>query len=429
MAGSSTPTGLESRRWWSEQTYAAQQPQWQQHRDYRSCCAALASSPALVTKREILELRSALAAVGAGDAQLMQAGDCAESFYETDEAHIQAKLTLLHQLADQLAAGTGQKVLRVGRLGGQFAKPRTSALEHVVGTPLPVFRGHMVNSEEPSLDSRAHDPRRMVTAYAASAEVLGHVRADRAARAASAGRGLIDGPWSSHDALVIDYEANLVRSEQDMRFLGSTHLPWIGDRTRQPDAAHVQLLSGVANPVACKVGPSATIADLSELCARLDPDRMPGRLTLIVRLGKNAIAERLPSIVAAVRSQGHPVVWLSDPMHGNTLRVGNANGNGNGHGNGHGDGNGNGEGNGNGMKTRLLADIIDEAAEFQRILRRSKAHLGGLHLEVAAGDVTECLGGAVRDTDHLLSRYTTLCDPRLNPDQAAELVRSWCQGM
>lgn len=404
MTGPSMPIGLDSRRW-QAQPSPVQQPQWQQHRDYQSCCAVLASSPALVTVREIGELRSGLAAVAAGDAQLLQAGDCAESFLEIGQEHINAKLAVLHHLADQLAAGTGQEVLRVGRLGGQFAKPRTAAVEHVAGIPLSVFRGHMVNSQEPSPDARVHDPRRMITAYAASAEVLHQLRADRAARATHAGSGLSAGPWSSHDALVIDYEANLVRSERDTVFLGSTHLPWIGDRTRQPHAFHVQLLSAVANPVACKIGPSITTDDLSALCARLDPDRIPGRLTLIVRLGKKVIAERLPAIVATVRSGGHPVVWLTDPMHGNTLRSGN------------------------GMKTRLLADIIDEAGEFRRILHRSGAHPGGLHLEVAAADVTECLGGMVRDIDQLPMRYTTLCDPRLNPDQAAQLLQSWYLGI
>jgi 3-deoxy-7-phosphoheptulonate synthase len=393
----------ESRRWWPEQAYSLQQPQWRQHEDYYSCCEKLASSPALVTMQEIGELQSAMAVVAAGDAQIMQAGDCAESLYEVDEAHTKAKLVMLHQLADQLAAGTGQQVLRVGRLGGQFAKPRTAAVEYAAGILLSVFRGHMVNCEEPSPEARAHDPRRMVAAYAASAEVLCQVRADRAAW--PSGRAVSKfaaGPWSSHDALVIDYEANLVRSDRGIRFLGSTHLPWIGDRTRQVDAAHVQLLSAVANPVACKIGASTTIDELCELCARLDPDRIAGRLTLIVRLGKKAITEQLPSLVAAVRAQGHPVVWLSDPMHGNTFRVGN------------------------GVKTRLLTDIIDEAVGFARILRRSGAHPGGLHLETAVGDVTECLGGTVREVGHLAKQYTTLCDPRLNPEQAAELVQNWC---
>lgn len=399
----SMTTGLVSCPWRPHRNDTAQQPQWRQHEHYHRCCEVLAAAPALVTMQEIRDLRSALAAVATGGAQVLQAGDCAESFGEIGERHTKAKLAALHQLADQLAAGSGQEVLRVGRLGGQFAKPRSAVVERVAGIPLPVFRGHMVNREEPSLAARAHDPRRMIAAYAASAEVLRQVTADRAARTASAGGRLAAGPWSSHDALVIDYEANLVRSENGTSFLGSAHLPWIGDRTRQPGAAHVQLLSAVANPVACKIGPSVTLADLRELCARLDPGRIPGRLTLIVRLGKKATAERLPSIVSAVRSRGHHVVWLSDPMHGNTLRLGN------------------------GLKTRLLTDITDEAVEFARILRRGGAHPGGLHLETAAGNVTECIGGTVRDIDQLQMRYTTLCDPRLNPEQAAELLRNWCR--
>lgn len=403
MADSSTPMTQVSPPWWPEQAYSLQQPQWRQHEDYDSCCATLASAPALVTLQEIGELQFAMAVVASGGAHILQAGDCAESLYEIDDAHTNAKLVMLHRLADQLAAGTGQPVLRVGRLGGQFAKPRTDAVEDTAGILLSVFRGHMVNCEEPSPQARAHDPRRMVAAYAASAKVLGQVRADRAARlSARAVSKFGAGPWSSHDALVIDYEANLVRSDQGTRFLGSTHLPWIGDRTRQLDAAHVQLLSAVSNPVACKIGPSTSTGELRELCARLDPDRIAGRLTLIVRLGKMAVSEQLPALVAAVRAQGHPVVWLSDPMHGNTIRVGN------------------------GVKTRLLADILDEAVGFARILRRIGAHPAGLHLETAVGNVTECLGGTVLDAGHLQRRYTTLCDPRLNPEQAAELVQKWC---
>lgn len=383
---------------------AAQQPDWADHPSYLDSCEALASCPALVAPEEIAELRSSLAAVAAGRALLLQAGDCAESFRETAERHTRAKLALLHRLADQLAAATGQTVVRVGRLGGQFAKPRSAPVENVGEVSLPSFRGHMVNSEEPTLQARSHDPRRMVTAYLVSAGVMARVRADRAERAAAAaaaGPGTVpDGPWSSHDALVLDYEANLVRPGPGGPFLGSTHLPWIGDRTRQPDSAHVRLLSSVANPVACKVGPSTSVEDLTRLCARLDPGRVPGRLTLIVRMGRSEITGLLPAMVAAVQSRGHPVVWLSDPMHGNTVRSG-------------------------GLKTRRLEDIIAEAAEFRRILERRGAHPGGLHVEVAAAPVTECIGGNVRGSADLTGCYTTLCDPRLNPEQSAEVMADW----
>jgi 3-deoxy-7-phosphoheptulonate synthase len=380
---------------------AAQQPQWRGRQGYSEACRRLASAPPLVTDAEVRELRAALALVAEGDMQLLQAGDCAESFAETGEEQTRAKLTLLHRLADQLAGGTGQRVLRVGRLGGQFAKPRSTPVEHVDGMVLPAFRGHMVNSEVPTPAARSHDPRRMLRAYTASADVIDRVRADRAARAAADGDGPADGPWASHDALVLDYETNLVRHARGRRFLASTHLPWIGDRTRHPDSPHVRLLADMANPVACKVGPSISVGHLRELCARLDPDRIPGRLTLIARMGRDAIAERLPALVRAVRSQGHPVIWLSDPMHGNTIRTQDD------------------------RKTRLLPDLVAEALAFRRILLRHGAHPGGLHMEVATSDVTECIGGTVGCAEQLPTRYTTLCDPRLNPAQAAELIEGW----
>jgi 3-deoxy-7-phosphoheptulonate synthase len=382
---------------------AAQQPEWRSHPHYGEACELLAAAPPLVTVPEIDELHSALARVAAGQAQILQAGDCAESFAETGEEDTRAKLTVLHGLADRLAAATGQPVLRIGRIGGQFAKPRSAAVESVVGMTLPAFRGHMVNSEEPTTRARAHDPRRMAEAYHASRIVLNRVRADRLSRAAAAPRPA-DGPWSSHDALVLDYETNLVRWSGGGRFLSSTHLPWIGDRTRQPDSAHVQLLASMRNPVACKIGPTTSAAHLAELCARLDPGRAPGRLTLIVRLGRAAIAATLPALMAAVRARGHPVIWLSDPMHGNTIRV---------------------EGN---RKTRRLDDVVAEAVQFRRIAESQGAHPGGLHLEVAAAEVTECVGGPVPGVSDLAGRYTTLCDPRLNPSQAAELIEAWAAG-
>lgn len=379
---------------------AAQQPHWEHHPAHEQSCATLAALPGLVSAAEVAEVRRGLAVVAEGGAQVLQLGDCAESFRETGEEQVRAKLTVLHGLADQLATGSGQDVLRVGRLGGQFAKPRSVAVEQVVDRMLPVFRGHMVNSEEPTERAREHDPRRMVLAYAASGEVLRRLREDRARR----GRGPFAGAWASHDALVLDYEANLVRNESGTRLLASTHLPWVGERTRQPGSAHVRLLSSVANPVACKIGPTARLDDIRALCAELDPDRTPGRLTLIVRLGAGAVTDLLPPLLSAVRAQGHPVVWLSDPMHANTIKVADR------------------------AKTRRLADVITEAVRFRRTLGRHGEHPGGLHLEVAATDVAECVGGAVGSADQAPDRYTTLCDPRLNPDQAAELLRSWGHG-
>ncbi len=390
---------------------AAQQPDWRLHPDYADSMDTLALAPGLVTESEIAELSSSLALAAAGKAQILQAGDCAESFHELAPEHTAAKLALLHGLADRLTAGSGQSVLRIGRIGGQFAKPRSAAVESVGGIALPAFRGHLVNSEELTPEARRHDPRRMVTAYQASGTVLGRLRADRAARQAASGviRGaagdgpVVDGPWSSHDALVLDYELSLVRAGRAGRYLSSTHLPWLGDRTRQPNSAHVRLLSEMANPVACKIGPTTGIYELRELCERLDPNRVPGRLVLIVRLGKETVSEALPAMLAAVRAAGHPAIWLTDPMHGNTIRV---------------DGD---------RKTRRLDDVIAEAIRFRRIVERSGAHPGGLHLEAAPG-VTECVGGTVQSVADLGRCYTTLCDPRLNAEQATELVEAWLRG-
>ncbi|MEV0218283.1 3-deoxy-7-phosphoheptulonate synthase [Streptomyces sp. NPDC050704] len=389
---------------WPASGPAAQQPEWATHPAYESSCAALVSSPALVTPGELTRLRRTLAVVAGGGAAMLQLGDCAESFEESDADQVRAKTAVLHALADEVANGIGRPVLRVGRIGGQFAKPRSRPLEEIDGTLLPVFRGHMVNGEAATSEARAHDPRRMVRAYEASAQVLRVLARERGQRAQRTQRaqGFDVGPWASHDALVVDYEARLVRSEAGQRFLGSTHLPWLGDRTRAPGSAHVRLLSTVANPVALKLGPSTEPAELREVCALLDPERDPGRLTLIVRMGAERVAGLLPPLVAAVQDAGHRVVWLSDPMHGNTVRAA-------------------------GVKTRHLDDIVDEATRCKRVLEQAKEHPGGLHLEVAASDVTECLGGKVDGVDRLAERYTTLCDPRLNPDQAAELMRAWIQ--
>lgn len=202
---------------------------------------------------------------------------------------------------------------------------------------------------------------------------------------------------------MLDYETRLVRVDPvtGEPLLTSTHLPWVGERTRQPGSRHVALLASVANPVACKIGPSATPDEVLMLCQHLDPARTPGRLTLIVRMGRARISEALPPVVAAVRRAGHPVVWLCDPMHGNTVKAAG------------------------GLKTRYLPDLIAEAAAFRAVLDRQGQHAGGVHLEVAASGVTECVGGPVTSQERLTERYTTLCDPRLNPEQTRRFLNTW----
>ncbi|HEV7453420.1 MAG TPA: 3-deoxy-7-phosphoheptulonate synthase [Pseudonocardiaceae bacterium] len=381
---------------------AAQQPHWRYHPDYLRTREELALAPPLVSMAELDALQRALATVAAGDACLLQAGDCAESLAECTPAAIEAKLAVLHSLADTLTMGTGRLVVRIGRMGGQFAKPRSQAVEWHRDQELPAFRGHMVNSELPTVTARQHDPGRMLCAYRASAQVHRALAEDRRQRVATGSLPGESGAWSSHEALVIDYEGSVIRIDPatGCSFLGSTHLPWVGERTRQPQSVHVRLLSSVRNPVGCKLGPATGAADVARLCELLDPDRVPGRLVLIVRMGASRIREALPPLVAAVRQAGHPVTWVSDPMHGNTVRSTS------------------------GLKTRHLPDMIAEAVTFRSILERAGEHPAGLHLEVAASEVTECVGGPVRE-EMLPHRYTTLCDPRLNSEQAHELIRAW----
>ncbi|UJW32771.1 3-deoxy-7-phosphoheptulonate synthase [Saccharothrix sp. AJ9571] len=369
---------------------AAEQPNWRHHPDFERTQRRLAAAEPLVTAGELAEVRAALAAVAEGSARMLQAGDCAESFGDASLSRTAAKVTVLNDLGDLFGKKLSQPVVRFGRMAGQYAKPRSNAFETVNGVEVPVFRGHLINSAEPDHASRQHDPRRMLWAYHASSEVLGALRTHWEPESHS-------GPWTSHEALVLDYERPLVRSGPGGDFLGSTHFPWIGERTRQLDHAHVHLLASVTNPIGCKVGPGTDPETALRLCELLDPDREPGRLTLIVRMG-SAIERALPPVVRAVRQAGHPVVWLSDPMHGNTVRAET------------------------GQKTRYLSDIIDEAAAFTRIVEEQGAHPGGLHLEVAAEDVTECVGGPVAGERQLGARYRSLCDPRLNPEQAFELI-------
>ncbi|WP_198943074.1 3-deoxy-7-phosphoheptulonate synthase [Actinophytocola xanthii] len=352
---------------------AAQQPHWLAHPARSRVLDTLAGLEPLVTPAELDTLRGALAEVAAGRARVLQAGDCAESFHGCTPGATAARLEVLDRLADALAERTGAPVVRVGRIAGQFAKPRSSPTELCGGVTLPAFRGHMINSEVPTAAARAHDPRRMVWAYQASARTGAWVASARVGRA---------GPWTSHEALVLDYEAGLVRTDpaSGKPFLGSTHLPWVGERTRQPENAHVRLLGAVTNPVGCKVGPTVAPPDLVRLCALLDPERLPGRLVLIARMGAGSIERVLPGLVAAVAGGGHRPVWLCDPMHGNTVTAAS------------------------GRKTRYVATIIAEAAGFARVMERTGQFAGGLHLETAPG-VTECVGGAVPDERR--SRLTT----------------------
>lgn len=381
---------------------AAQQPDWRDHAAYHEAGKRLAAAPPLVTAAEVRRLRWSLARLMTTDALLLQLGDCAESFYECAPRHTTEKLRVIDGLGDRFSELTGRSVIRVGRMGGQFAKPRSQATERHGALVMPSFQGHMINSEIATPMTRKPDPRRMLWAYDASDTVQ---RTMRTHRQGNGRTPAMEGPWSSHEALVIDYESRLIRRDPETNdpYLASTHLPWVGERTRQPAGAHIALLSSVVNPVGCKIGPTANPDDVLRMCESLDPRREPGRLVLIPRMGRNRIQEVLPPIVRSVVNAGHPVVWLSDPMHGNTVKSRL------------------------GLKTRRLTDVITEALRFRDILDKHRQHAAGLHVEVAADNVTECVGGSVENEDELARHYTSLCDPRLNVDQATELIEAWAK--
>ncbi len=423
---------------------ADQQPEWPDALAFEQSLKALGALPPLVFAGEARSLQRALAEVSAGEAFLLQAGDCAESFHDFSADSIRDKLKVILQMAVVLTYGGGVPVVKLGRIAGQFAKPRTSTTEVVDGRVLPSFRGHIVNDDAPTEAARIPDPARMLSAYHQSASTLNLVRAftkggfadlsqvhtwnqqfvaassggqhyealaaeiDRALRFMRAcGVNLGDEAslqqvdfWTSHEALILGYEEAMTRRDSLTGdwYDTSAHLVWVGERTRRLDGAHVDFLSGVSNPVGAKIGPTATPEEVVGLCGLLDPYRTPGRLTLITRFGAGRVDAVLPPLIHAVRAAGHPVVWACDPMHGNTFTS-------------------------NGRKTRHFDHVISEIREFFTVCRREGAWPGGVHVELTGEDVTECLGGSEQVLeDHLERRYTTTCDPRLNGSQSLDLA-------
>jgi 3-deoxy-7-phosphoheptulonate synthase len=424
---------------------AEQQPTWPDPHALDQTLKALSALPPLVFAGEARSLQRALGEVATGGAFLLQAGDCAESFHDFTADSIRDKLKVILQMAVVLTYGAGVPVVKLGRIAGQFAKPRSSPTEVVDGRDLPSFRGHVINDDAPTELGRTPDPTRMLTAYHQSASTLNLLRAftkggfadlsevhtwnqqfvasspggqhyealaaeiDRALRFMRAcGINLGDEAslhqvdfWTSHEGLILGYEEAMTRRDSLTGdwYDTSAHLIWVGERTRRLDGAHVDFLSGVSNPVAAKIGPGATPDDVVGLCAALDPDHTPGRLTLIARLGARRTAALLPPLLRAVREAGHPVVWACDPMHGNTFT---------------------GPG---GRKTRHFDHVLTEIREFFGACRSEGAWPGGVHVELTGDNVTECLGG----TDEVLAnqlelRYTTTCDPRLNASQSLDLA-------
>jgi 3-deoxy-7-phosphoheptulonate synthase len=374
-----------------------QQPEWGEPERLRDVQRELENRPPLTSASDVRELRALLATVAAGEAQVIQAGDCSEDPAECTRGYIARKSGLLDVLAGVLKMITHRPVLRVGRIAGQFGKPRSKPTERFGDVEMPVYRGHMVNSPEPDPELRKPDPGRLLAGYEAANEAMFHLGW------MDPGRRQRPCPpvWASHEALLLAYEIPMVRRSDDGDLmLSSTHWPWIGERTRNPDGAHVNLLSCVINPLGCKVGRDTSIDQVLTLCEVLDPRREPGRLTLIARMGVDGVADRLPPLVRAVREAGHPVIWMTDPMHANTVAGPD------------------------GLKTRFLETVVREVEEFQVAVRGAGGVAGGLHLETTPDEVTECVTN-VSEIDHVGDKYTSFCDPRLNPTQAISVVSAW----
>jgi len=372
---------------------ARQQPDYPDAAALAAAERELAAYPPLVRIAEVDALKAALAEAQAGRAFLLQGGDCAESFAEFSPANIEGNFRLIALIAARLAAASGLAIVRVGRIAGQFAKPRSSDAEEQAGVALPVYRGDIVNGIAFDAAARRADPERMFRAYAQAAATL-----DRLGSLAAAGGTSFH---SSHEALLLPFEQALARFDPASRrwYGSSAHFLWIGDRTRFPGSAHVEFARGLINPLGLKCGPSLEPDTLLRLLDILDPAREPGRITLIARMGHDRVAERLPPLLRAVAREGRPVLWACDPMHGNTVRAAS------------------------GTKTRPLLHILSEARAFFAVARSEGARCGGLHFEMTGRDVAECTGGAARLTERdMADRYLSHCDPRLNPSQAMELA-------
>ena len=420
---------------------AAQQPSWPNPDTVRNIRTVLESVPPITVPPEVDQLRDHLGAVARGEAFLLQGGDCAETFADNTEPHLRGNIRTLLQMAVVLTYGSSLPVVKVGRVAGQYAKPRSAPIDAL---GLPSYRGDMINSLSPTAEARVHDPSRMIRAYANAAAAMNLVRSltlagmadlhrvhdwnkdfvrrspagaryealageiDRGLRFMSA-CGVEDSSlrsteiYASHEALVLDYERAMLRLDSTgptpKLYDLSAHFVWVGERTRQLDGAHIAFAELLANPIGLKLGPSTTPDQAVEYVERLDPHGVPGRLTLISRMGAQRVRDLLPEIVQKVNATGHQVIWQCDPMHGNTIESPS------------------------GYKTRHFDWIVDEVQGFFEVHHALGTHPGGIHVELTGEDVTECLGGAqdIYDAD-LAGRYETACDPRLNTQQALELA-------
>ena len=420
---------------------AKQQPTWSDPGAVSAARADLASQPPLVFAGEVDQLRERLAAASRGEGFLLQGGDCAETFAAATADKIRDRVKTLLQMAVVLTYGASMPVIKVGRMAGQFAKPRSSNTETREGVTLPAYRGDIVNGYDFTPQSREADPSRLVRGYHVSASTLNLIRAFTQGGFADLrqvhewNKGFVSNPanqryeslageidralrfmdacgvdhtalkqtefYVSHEALLLDYERPLVRidSRTGEAYDTSGHFLWIGERTRDIDGAHVEFLSHVRNPIGVKLGPTTTADDAMRLIEKLDPEREPGRLTFITRMGAGKIRDALPPILEGVRAEGAQPLWVTDPMHGNGITTAT------------------------GYKTRRFDDVMDELLGFFEAHRTVGTIPGGIHVELTGDDVTECLGGSENiDEATLETRYESLCDPRLNHMQSLELA-------
>lgn len=421
-----------------------QVPEYPDPEKLRAVEEQLSNYPPLVFAGEARRLRASLGRVAEGKAFLLQGGDCAESFAEFHPNNIRDTFRVLLQMAVVLTFGAAMPVVKVGRMAGQFAKPRSAPMETIDGVSLPSYRGDMINGMDFTPEERTPDPERMVRAYNQSAATLNLLRAFAqggyadlhkvhqwtlgfitGSPAAERYRGLADRLtetldfmaacgitsettpqiretdfFTSHEALLLNYEQALTRVDSTTGdwYDVSAHMLWIGERTRDAEGAHVEFLRGVGNPIGVKAGPGMTPEQLLRLIDVLNPANQPGRLTVITRMGAEKIGSALPALIRAVEREGRKVVWACDPMHANTVKAGS-------------------------YKTRSFDAILAEVKRFFEVHRAEGTHPGGLHFELTGQDVTECIGGLKRITEARLGdRYHTHCDPRLNADQALELA-------
>jgi 3-deoxy-7-phosphoheptulonate synthase len=405
----------------------------------------LANQPPLVFAGEARALREDLAKVARGEAFLLQGGDCAESFDEFRTSHIRDAFKVLMQMAVVLTFGGQKPVVKIGRIAGQFAKPRSGDFEVVDGVELPSYRGDIINAIDFTAESRIPDPERMIKAYHQSSSTLNLLRAfsqggladlqqvhkwnldfvnksplgeryksladridESLAFMNACGLNSTTAPqlrettlYTSHESLLLPYEQALTRCDSltGKWYDCAAHMLWIGDRTRQPDHAHIEFARGIENAIGLKAGPTTDPDELLRLIDIINPNNEAGRLNLIVRMGANNVGDHLPALIRAVEREGKQVVWSCDPMHGNTIKADN------------------------GYKTRRVDDVLKEVRSFFEIHGSEGTYAGGVHFEMTGRNVTECIGGAFQITEHDLSqRYHTYCDPRLNADQALELA-------